>query len=203
MNCAACGHANRAGRRFCTQCGATLAPRCPDCGHLVEQDERFCAISRFEGPARLVAQAGQHLGYQLGGETGGPGELDGPEVFDGGRGGHLGGHPRLGRVLVGDGRLGLARAALPGPSPAGPPAGRRAPPRSVRPAAGATPGPPAAPDRPPPHRPVSRPLSSSLRSSCPSSSLLPDLRSGGDGHAFVLPGLSGPRSRQRGGPMDE
>jgi class 3 adenylate cyclase/tetratricopeptide (TPR) repeat protein len=40
--CSACGHENRDGRRFCTQCGVPLATRCPACGATTEPDERFC-----------------------------------------------------------------------------------------------------------------------------------------------------------------
>jgi class 3 adenylate cyclase len=41
-SCAACGHANRAGRRFCSECGAPLAVACPACGGRNEAGERFC-----------------------------------------------------------------------------------------------------------------------------------------------------------------
>ncbi|MGH9282441.1 MAG: AAA family ATPase, partial [Acidimicrobiales bacterium] len=40
--CAACGHENREGRKFCTQCGARLALICPACGSPAERGERFC-----------------------------------------------------------------------------------------------------------------------------------------------------------------
>ena len=42
MNCASCGEANRAGARFCSGCGQTLAARCPACGVEVEPGRRFC-----------------------------------------------------------------------------------------------------------------------------------------------------------------
>ncbi|MFI5250715.1 MAG: adenylate/guanylate cyclase domain-containing protein, partial [Gemmatimonadales bacterium] len=42
MNCTACGAANRAGRRFCGQCGASLDQLCPSCGAANEDGERFC-----------------------------------------------------------------------------------------------------------------------------------------------------------------
>ncbi|MGA7989200.1 MAG: adenylate/guanylate cyclase domain-containing protein [Candidatus Dormiibacterota bacterium] len=42
MNCTACGAANRAGRRFCGQCGASLDRLCPSCGAANEEGERFC-----------------------------------------------------------------------------------------------------------------------------------------------------------------
>jgi class 3 adenylate cyclase/tetratricopeptide (TPR) repeat protein len=43
--CSACGHENREGRKFCGQCGASLAPRalaCPGCGSENGPGERFC-----------------------------------------------------------------------------------------------------------------------------------------------------------------
>ena len=40
--CAACGSLNRAGRKFCAECGATLGISCPNCGTANEPGERFC-----------------------------------------------------------------------------------------------------------------------------------------------------------------
>ena len=42
MACASCGADNRAGRRFCAQCGVALAIACPACGFANEAGERFC-----------------------------------------------------------------------------------------------------------------------------------------------------------------
>jgi len=42
MTCASCGRANRAGARFCSGCGQSLAPRCPSCGAENAADARFC-----------------------------------------------------------------------------------------------------------------------------------------------------------------
>ena len=42
MTCSACGHENREGRKFCTQCGFPLATTCPACGATTEPEERFC-----------------------------------------------------------------------------------------------------------------------------------------------------------------
>ena len=42
MHCAACGTENRADRKFCAQCGATLARACPACGAANLPGERFC-----------------------------------------------------------------------------------------------------------------------------------------------------------------
>ncbi len=42
MTCAACGHENRAGRKFCAECGAALALACAACGTANEPGEKFC-----------------------------------------------------------------------------------------------------------------------------------------------------------------
>ena len=42
MNCTACGAANRVGRRFCGQCGASLDRAVPSCGAANDEGERFC-----------------------------------------------------------------------------------------------------------------------------------------------------------------
>ncbi|HET7568545.1 MAG TPA: adenylate/guanylate cyclase domain-containing protein [Gaiellaceae bacterium] len=42
MICPSCETENRAGARFCRQCGASLAEHCPDCGAPVEPGQRFC-----------------------------------------------------------------------------------------------------------------------------------------------------------------
>src|SRR5262245_12985698 len=41
-SCAACGHANRPGRRFCAQCGGRLGAHCAKCGTPNDPGERFC-----------------------------------------------------------------------------------------------------------------------------------------------------------------
>ena len=43
MRCAACGTENRAGSRFCDNCGSPLATACPTCGEPNRADARFCA----------------------------------------------------------------------------------------------------------------------------------------------------------------
>ncbi len=42
LRCNACGEENREGRRFCAQCGGSLASACPSCGAANEPGERFC-----------------------------------------------------------------------------------------------------------------------------------------------------------------
>jgi class 3 adenylate cyclase/tetratricopeptide (TPR) repeat protein len=51
MRCPACGAENRAGRRFCAQCGATLEVSCQSCGAANEPDDRYCGSCG----ARLLA----------------------------------------------------------------------------------------------------------------------------------------------------
>src|SRR3954447_1744373 len=40
--CSGCGADNRAGRRFCSQCGTALEAQCPSCGAANEPGDRFC-----------------------------------------------------------------------------------------------------------------------------------------------------------------
>jgi len=42
MICGQCGTDNDAGRKFCTECGASLAAVCPACGVLLTGTEKFC-----------------------------------------------------------------------------------------------------------------------------------------------------------------
>ena len=60
MRCAACGTENRAGRRFCSNCGSPLAFACPSCGAPNEPADRFCGecgspIEAAETAPRAVA----------------------------------------------------------------------------------------------------------------------------------------------------
>ena len=42
MKCPRCQHDNREGRRFCAECGASLALACSACGFSNEPGEKFC-----------------------------------------------------------------------------------------------------------------------------------------------------------------
>jgi len=42
MTCGNCGAENRAGRKFCAECGMALTPPCPSCGAYNEPGEKFC-----------------------------------------------------------------------------------------------------------------------------------------------------------------
>jgi len=57
MTCSACGTENRAGRKFCSNCGAQLALACPACGAANEADDRFCGECgvRLHGEAAAPA----------------------------------------------------------------------------------------------------------------------------------------------------
>ena len=56
MTCSACGTENRAGRKFCSNCGAPLAVACPACGAANEPGDRFCGEcgAPLEGEARAA-----------------------------------------------------------------------------------------------------------------------------------------------------
>src|SRR5581483_8078347 len=42
MRCRGCGTENRAGRRFCSECGAALELACPSCGAANQAGDKFC-----------------------------------------------------------------------------------------------------------------------------------------------------------------
>src|SRR5438105_9184864 len=42
MRCSKCASDNRAGRKYCTRCGAPLVSPCPKCGATNQPGERFC-----------------------------------------------------------------------------------------------------------------------------------------------------------------
>ncbi|MEP7224082.1 MAG: adenylate/guanylate cyclase domain-containing protein, partial [Actinomycetota bacterium] len=58
-NCSSCGRANRAGRKFCAQCGTALVVACSACGAANEPDEAFCGEcgSRLDGARSPVRGA--------------------------------------------------------------------------------------------------------------------------------------------------
>jgi len=64
VNCSACGTENRAGRKFCSNCGAQLARACPACGAANDPDDRFCGEcgAALEGePRPAPAEAERRL----------------------------------------------------------------------------------------------------------------------------------------------
>jgi class 3 adenylate cyclase/tetratricopeptide (TPR) repeat protein len=67
MKCAACGADNKAGRRFCGQCGVSLQRLCASCGAANEDGERFCGDcgSPLDGAAARTAGAGLNGGSSL------------------------------------------------------------------------------------------------------------------------------------------
>ena len=58
MPCTACGTENRAGSRFCDNCGTPLATTCPSCGEPNRSDARFCATCGTPMAGDAPAQAG-------------------------------------------------------------------------------------------------------------------------------------------------
>ena len=64
MICGACGTENRAGSRFCDNCGAGLAVSCPSCGGTNRTDARFCsscghALGQADAPAASTPPAAE------------------------------------------------------------------------------------------------------------------------------------------------
>ncbi len=57
--CSSCGRVNRAGRKFCAECGAPLVVSCAVCGAVNEPDERFCGDcgTRLDGAAAPIHEA--------------------------------------------------------------------------------------------------------------------------------------------------
>jgi len=84
MRCPSCDHDNRPDRRFCTECGATLAVACPSCGR-----------TKFDLPTVLnqVRSATKHLvGLDIavmGCIVNGPGEMADADYGYVGKGGGL------------------------------------------------------------------------------------------------------------------
>src|SRR6516225_4185377 len=61
MQCPQCQWENRAGRRFCAECGAPLPVACPACGFVNEPGEKFCGGcgTPLAGPAAQPTQTAQ------------------------------------------------------------------------------------------------------------------------------------------------
>jgi class 3 adenylate cyclase/tetratricopeptide (TPR) repeat protein len=59
VTCTNCGTENRAGRRFCSNCGNALAAACPNCGAENEPNDRFCGNCGRSLPGAPAATAGQ------------------------------------------------------------------------------------------------------------------------------------------------
>jgi class 3 adenylate cyclase/tetratricopeptide (TPR) repeat protein len=61
LQCTACGAENRAGRRFCANCGSALAFQCPSCGSANEPRDRYCGEcgSPLSGEAQRAGTAPQ------------------------------------------------------------------------------------------------------------------------------------------------
>src|SRR2546427_5213155 len=62
MQCPRCHAENREGRRFCGECGLSLASTCSSCGFLNEGSEKFCGgggrfSERLEAPHPRAARA--------------------------------------------------------------------------------------------------------------------------------------------------
>ncbi|MEO8739962.1 MAG: adenylate/guanylate cyclase domain-containing protein [Casimicrobiaceae bacterium] len=60
--CTGCGAANRAGRRFCADCGVALPIACPTCGFVNEPEEKFCggcgaALTAANAPSEQMVKA--------------------------------------------------------------------------------------------------------------------------------------------------
>ena len=62
MQCLQCQCENRAGRRFCAECGTPLPLACPACGFTNEPGEKFCGGcgTPLARPAAPPTQTAQH-----------------------------------------------------------------------------------------------------------------------------------------------
>ncbi|HEY3067233.1 MAG TPA: adenylate/guanylate cyclase domain-containing protein [Methylomirabilota bacterium] len=67
MQCGACGTANRAGVKFCEECGTRLDVTCPACGASVPSDKKFCGDcgARLAEPSARAAGAGPTAGERF------------------------------------------------------------------------------------------------------------------------------------------
>jgi hypothetical protein len=73
MFCPSCKHENRAGRKFCADCGAGLELSCPSCGASAEPGEPFCGecgkslgvLSKPAAPAAPRSYTPKHLAEKI------------------------------------------------------------------------------------------------------------------------------------------
>src|SRR5215469_848670 len=73
MRCSKCGTDNREGRKFCAECGASLAAKCPQCGAVNEPNEKFCGecgalLTAYATPAGAKAQPAAESAIRIGPE---------------------------------------------------------------------------------------------------------------------------------------
>jgi Double zinc ribbon len=61
MQCPRCQHENCDGRRFCAECGASLAVACPSCGFSNEPGEKFCGGCGAPGGGPAGTAAGSRF----------------------------------------------------------------------------------------------------------------------------------------------
>jgi class 3 adenylate cyclase/tetratricopeptide (TPR) repeat protein len=67
MRCAGCGAGNPAGKKFCSQCGTSLAMRCPKCGGENAPDSRFCGDCGKALPERTRSVTEDQTPGEIGG----------------------------------------------------------------------------------------------------------------------------------------
>ena len=75
MRCRRCQFENRAGVRFCEECGAQIEQSCPACGAVVPSDRKFCgacgqvlaapARGQPQRPASPLAYTPRHLAERI------------------------------------------------------------------------------------------------------------------------------------------
>ena len=71
MTCPACGAENKAGRKFCSRCGAALARACPACGAANDPEDSFCGecgSALAAEPASAAAKASPAIREQAAAE---------------------------------------------------------------------------------------------------------------------------------------
>ena len=68
MKCPSCGHENREGRKFCSECASILEVRCPSCHALNEPGEKFCGdcVAPLSGDTGTPKGAGMNPAHGRG-----------------------------------------------------------------------------------------------------------------------------------------